>query len=541
MKRYKKVFCFMFCCLCLPFCLFACGSSTGGSDEDINVEEYITNVTLVYTSDGEDTYADVMTLVDDLTTAIIDGLYSEYGATSINAKFRDDVEDTHKNAIWQDSWNWAGEESYSTSGGSELWSGEALDKADYSLVLKYNLYQILRNAEVVDIGVCNLTTESEYFTMVQNGAFSDATFEGFAKEVSHTGLFYYEADEICEYILDYVIGANAIAYDKVKFVDVNGNGTFDYNENIKSLMGLSVPEYRYPTIINYDLNKSRSQKTSRNEIWDTIEFGKTVLDVEPPSSELLDEKAYDINYLTINNIANGYSIGGEIHYSGFKNYVNTVYALVYGAVGDVFEMEHLPNIKTEDVESIKVLLDYGEADDTKSNAFAIESRNYTKVILKAEQNISLTSIMIGFQLDESVSQSAEITVSAMYYHCIDASEHEHSSSCQFQKVVGILGTTVVQPGEFDIKTNDLIYMDLERSDGEGDNENLGLDFINQGVFSFDLTKFIEIEDNKLVAGESETLKGYELVYDENINDYLEISFDVHSGGIAIPFSFTIII
>ena len=188
--KLKKLFVFTLCLL-LPFCFASCnfelqpdgflnhstdfetdydngGENTNGD----SMTEYIDALTIIKEGNGESTYNSVQMLVNKLTTGIMNKLFLEYGE-SLLSKQRSTL-DTHKNAIYQDGWLFAGPSEYlavDDINRQQEWEGERIDKADYSLILKYNIYQILLNREVLDIGVTNLLSSDEYFILKSQGAF----------------------------------------------------------------------------------------------------------------------------------------------------------------------------------------------------------------------------------------------------------------------------------------------------------------------------------------------------------------------------------
>lgn len=556
----RKVLCFMFC-LCLPFCLVACSFEVDDEGEDVpSAETLISGVSTISLGDGSETYLEVLGLVDDLTTKLIDGLYNEYGATSTLAVFRDSTADTHKNAIWQDKWLWAGKENYGTElGGSSLWSLEALDKADYSLLLKYNIMQILLNKSIEDVEVVNLTTNSKYFQMKQQGLFEEEYFTNLAKQVAHTGLFYYEADAIAEYILDYVIGESAVALDLNKFVDFNGNGTFDYNEDVKRDNGQGLEEYRYSIIKNYSLNKPRAESTSRSDVWNSIEFGTSLVEVLPSNSDIENERAYSIDYLRTNNITNSYMLDGATLYSGFKNYVNTVYYLVYSSVDNILTMEHKPNASFKDVETIDVSIPFDDGGEDAEDIFKIEADTYYSAIIKAKEDLSLTSLWLFIELDESITETVEFSIDATYNHCVDTTTHSHSETCVYEKILSNLGTIKVKPGKID-ENSESLYADLTMTEeviedlkesGVNTDGIVITEFTKNGIYSFDLTKYVEkmttngegeevVAQKNLVANESTSLVGCVFEYENELNDYIEVKFNIiseHENPIKFKFAF----
>ena len=555
--KLKRFLCIMFC-LYLPFCFASSGfNGDGGDDDEIaSAENMISGVTAISTGNGDATYEEVMAFVDSLTEDLINGLYEAYGATSNFALFRDSVEDTHKNAMWQDSWLFAGKESYGTTiGSSDLWTREGLDKADYSLVMKYNLYQILLNKDITAIDVYNISSNSLYFQMKQAGDFNDDAFEKMARKVMHTGLFYYEADAIAEYVLNYVIGENAVGYDSRKFIDMNGNGTFDYNENVKSLGGVAVPEYRQTIIKNYSFAKSRADSTSRSAVWNSIEFGSAVTEPTVPSGEIAEEGAYSIEYLKTNNIANKYTINGETKYSGFKNYINFVYYLVYKSAGDVFGGGHKPNAMASELQTEDVSIHFDDDTQTTANMFNVEASEYYSVIIKAKQDLSLSSIWLYIELDDSVTESVDFKIDATYNSCEDKTVHTHSSSCVFNKISSNLGNLTIKPGKVDSESESL-YADLTMTDEViEDLKNKGLDtsgitvteFTRNGIYSFDLSTYRENGSEEagettktLVAIESGSLTGCDFAYENDFNDFLEVKFFVtsnHNQPIKFKFAF----
>ncbi|MGN1227538.1 MAG: hypothetical protein ACI4TX_02745 [Christensenellales bacterium] len=552
-KRFIRFLSLIFC-LCLPFCFYGCSFEVDEDGGDIpSAETMISGVTAIKLGDGETTYAEVVNMVDTLTNSIINGLYDEYGATSLVANFRDSEQDTHKNAMWQDKWRFAGKESYgSILGNSSLWNDEGLDKADYSLVLKYNIYQILLNKPIEDLEVVNLNTNSRYFQMKQAGYFEDEYFISLAKQVSHTGLFYYEADSISEYVLNYMIGSYALGCDAKKFIDINDNGTFDYEENVCSLSGVPTVEYRLSTIKNYNMNKQRAEGTARNVLWDKITFGNAVGELVLPSDELKNEMAYSISYLRQNNIANTYTLDGVTYYSGFKNYVNTVYYIVYTAVGNVFTMTHLPNATFEDIETEKVSVTFDE-DDSKE-MFNITADTYCGVIIKASQTVSLSSIWLYIELDSSVTETVEFSIDATYNHCEDTTNHTHSGDCVFNKMTSNLGSLKIKPGKCDEETESL-YADLTITDevikdlkdkGVNTDGLVVTEFTKNGIYSFDLTKYEERTNEEgeiekvLIASESPALVGCDFEIENDFNDYVEIKFNIkstHSSQVKFKFAF----
>lgn len=582
----KKLSVFVLCLL-LPFCLASCnfemqpdgfinhsqGSISERTDDEIDSDfssmvEYIDALTVITDGDGENTYLAVQTLVNKLTTSILDELYMEYGDSSL--AIQRSAQDTHKNAIYQDGWRFVGPNTYVAVDDINKkleWVNENFDKANYELILKYNIYQILTGGEILDIQLSNLLPSSEYFTLKAQGAFSEDSFIEKAKQVSHTGIFYYELDAISEYILKYVIGENVVAQDNRKFADANNNTTFDYNEKfIDSISGI---EDEFKIIKDYSFNKKRA--IPKSDIWDTISFGETL--VSPQLTEgqqsLVNEQAYTLEYLMANNIANSYVVESETLYSGFKNYVNSVYYIVYKAVNSNDLTNHIANATYQDCDATMFTLDIEDDGETKGIAFLNDFDNYKALSLKLNENMSIYSFLMYIQCEDTITEDVKFSIDATYYHCTNPIKHEHSIDCEFEKVTEHLSFLTISPSESEKMTEEL-YTDLTLDEEElqklkdkgfniSDYEITG--FTKMGIKSFDITKFNDYaKDDEsglvdaVIANESVNLIGCEYEYlnglkpvevdgnasifngfdMEGLNDYLQINFKIVTNHTNLP-------
>lgn len=422
-------------CMCMIICMsfFFAGCFTfvqGENGEPGSLEDSLQ--TLVYTSkgDGSETGNDAYGMVSELTNRILKGLYDEYGnpLTAISRS----IEDTHLNAIYQDSWLWGGSWLYGEDG-NKLYTYLDFANSEVVAYMNYQLYQVLLGKDVLPYTPNDFASNSEYIALKNAGEFNEENLLNLAKQLSHTGFFYYEIDNIAEFLLESVIGESAVTKDLKKFVDVNNNATFDY---VEDYIELSISKYKN-IIVSYDNSNERKDTVIRNEIWSRIVWGdaESVPSVPSDISNVTNEKAKDINELKVPEFAYGEDIVNNPKYSGFKNYTNTIYFICYSSMLDfsfvskdndgnivtkdipnVLEMSHVPNItkdvyKPEDTEYIEEI-----------DGFKVPIKQYKSVLVSVKKLTLFNSFYFNFYTNQDFDITIDIKIR---YHFTDDSYREY--------------------------------------------------------------------------------------------------------------------
>jgi len=259
------------CLAVVPFALSGCvggggsGGGSGGGGETPSgpdMTEYFAGVDTAYidstTADAE--IVDKYKTLSDKILSVINTHYSTNSyATSTDITWQQDFNveydgtqyalrsyESFRNTVRQDLWKWGGQK-----------NDVVYDQNKVNLMTQ-NLFEA-----TLGLNISNSYLESSLMT--------------YASKVDHKGFFYYEADAIAEYILNYVIGTDVVALDNEKFVDVNNNGTFDadyFYYNINSENRLSY----LSQIKDYTNTNKRAVASTKSTVWNTINFGETNYD-----------------------------------------------------------------------------------------------------------------------------------------------------------------------------------------------------------------------------------------------------------------------
>ena len=520
--------------------------SGGGTPSGPDMTEYFAGVNTAYidstTADAEivDKYK---TLSDNILSVLNNYYNSPYGLDITNGH-KLDFEyggtqyaifsaESFKNTVRQDLWSWGGQKN------------DVLYNQDKVNLMTQNLFEA-----TLGLNISNSYLESSLMT--------------YASKVDHKGLFYYEADAIAEYILNYVIGAEVVALDNEKFVDVDNNGTFDadyFYYNVDSSDRMSY----LSQIKDYTNTNKRAVASTKSTVWNTINFGETNYDdlgtvdgvkiatskgvyagylfdgeFEYRESQLryignwkVDHKMdyYDmliaflqnptleckylskgVDFVKVNTKALNKGDYTNIRISCFKNYVNTIYKIVYETVADLnWELE---TKATSDFASIN---DYGMS--TGEESFIAGSTIYKSITLLAKKDITINTISLFFELDASVTTSVDMDVFANYVR----KENDTQVSTKAK-----LGSITINPGRYNITDNDnsvVFDMTIESNDGFSQST----EFYPLGIKEFRLSK-ANAPYGKYTVAPSDSFIGSSTSYVDPNNDFVELSFVINTNG-----------
>lgn len=591
---HKKIMSFLLGMVMLvtTFFMTGCGSSnTGGDDggsEYFNISNYLTGYKVGSKAENMNLYDNI---INDVTAKILGNLMLQYGDLAANYGYGINYtygmeEDSHVNAFISDNWLWndvfSNCELINRLGSINPKINKKIynmsnTQSNYELygfnTLKYQIYQVLLGRSITSI----IPGSSDYFEMLNRGEFSLEKFQKKANSLNHTGFFYYEADLIAEFILNFIIGTDIVSYDNLKFVDVNNNGSFDYYEYNPSesfySLAVMVRLWSENIINNFNNNEIRSEKTSRSEEWDRIVWGRY------EDSYKIDDVVNLIEYIlengTIGEIDNeGYCIGtvvSDYRLPFFKNYTNVVYYCVYEGIGNCFPNRADINIVENDEE-----INYFDEDGIKPNidttfydpnslvvafdtsgeevdSFQIDADEYKSVVIMSKKNISITSCWMIFELDPSITEEVTLQINAKYKRCLTSNTHEHTLACDFQTIEANLGQVTLTPGIYDFYSGNELAFDLSPTQNQvAKLEELGFkgtlsntEFATMGINAFNLTEFQTLTEesgmlDRFVAEESDALEGAKLGYKNDLSDFVEITFDVvstHSTPVPFKFAF----
>ena len=415
------------------------GSSGGGSGGTIlsrRIDE-LNDLKIASLGNGEKTGEYCYLMITHLTDIIYDGINAEYGSIATVERSGDD---THKNAMAQDGWAWVYDDAIMQ------------DVKDY---LQYNLSCVLVGKPTLSATPQEFSiTGNEYNTLKASGAFSrdeNGGLRKLANEFYHTGYYFYEVDKIVDYILKNVIGQEIVQRDAHKFFDKNRNGTFDYVEDYV----LEGNPATYNIITGYEFPDAQNrEECSKNGVWDRIQWGvsttapvvtsdtntagKDAKDVII-ASDVMSECAYTLaqieNIVTAECTNAGYNaeqtqtelakykqVNDNTKYSGFKNYTNTIYFLLYNAMNnfalnvggedvvipDVLTMTHLPNIVEDYVSILNSMY------NQEQKKFLVPCKEYKSVLVTAN---TLARPMSNFYIVMFTDMAIDLQVNVkLRYH-----------------------------------------------------------------------------------------------------------------------------
>lgn len=465
MKVFKCSLCFALI-LSISFLFFGCVSAGMSDDEESDgyLISSLNDLVFVSKGDGAQTGEFVYQMVSHISHKVLDSLYDEYGESAL--ALSRDADDTHKNAIYQDSWLWGGE-----------WLPDiqqsGYTKTDFITdtvisYFSYNVYQVLLGKSPLTYVPNEFATNQDFIDLVDAQTFSEESLRGLANQVEHTGLFYYEIDSIAEYVLDYVIGEQAVTLDLDKFSDSNANATFDYVEFISS--------DTYKCIIkDYENQDVRNVHSTKSDVWNKINFAiGTTRPVIP--TELGEQIAQEIN-LTLAQIqalpdsADKYTyvvlveqtVEGEegeepttilvpvTKYSGFKNYTNTTYFICYEArlnfeftdsetsdtetVEDLLAMDHEPNITQDIYTPVQTVLS-----EQLGCTEELPRKQYKSILITTKRIFALNTFYMVFYTDADIAD-IQMRIKLRYHFTDDIyRQYIGSYSGESKTVEGELGT-----------------------------------------------------------------------------------------------------
>lgn len=578
-KSVRSSFCACFiACLCFMFS--GCISSTGDGSALV---DSLNDLQVVSLGHGEQTGVKARAMVKTLAEQTFNALKEEYGSSLVANKIERSEQDTHEKAMQQDTWVWF--DVLSTTYNNDVWFNLLPTTAEQDAIslLELEFLNVLNGENV--LGITPYSTE--FVSLKASGGIDNNALQEKANRLNHVGFFYYELDNIAEYILNYVIGSEVVLRDNYKFVDANLNGTFDYVENyVSTLSGNTTNNI----IKGYNFNFERSEKTYRNGVWSRIEWGKNsdvptiVDDVDTQDKQdtdiikanlIVQEKAVelaDIESVVRSKLQeSGQFASGEIEnelisfkqggvstneYSGFKNYVNTVYYILYeqmnnftftymengvsttDIIPNVLEMAHLPNIET------LVISAEDSCFDEQNYLQRVPCREYKSVLVTAKQFVAINNFNFVMYTDmPNVTLQVKIT---MRYHFAndDYRQYIGTYAGEERTVEGEIATVSFDSSEPTGYSVNLTFTEQTVKDlqdrGVSVTEEDITGVARQGVNNVVMDKYkpFEYEAGALpswwalqegyLAYQSGALQGSSFKFvNENINaDYLELLFDV---------------
>lgn len=525
------------------------GSSDGGEDDgddasyDFDMNEYFAGVDTAYVDNTTD--SEIVEKYKTLGNSIMNALSNVYGGngSSVSISYGGKCEynngeidfyDTHrfKSSPQQDFWAWGKN------------NGSVFTENHKNLMVQ-NIFETVLNLDI-------------------SNSYLESSLTNYASKVDHKGLFYYEADAIAEYILKCVIGDDVVLLDNEKFIDVDNNGTFDNDYYYYTAKTYDYGERCgvYNQIKDYTNTNERAEASTKSSKWNTINFGEgdlsalgkinnkdvytsdgVLLDylfegtytnnkdhlevegawkVDHPMScyamlkDFLNNPTNEYKYLDKGNSGNKSFIAqeeyGSISFSGFKNYVNTVYSIVYKAVEDLNW-----DIETKTIGDFASINNYGIT--TGDESFGAESNIYKAITLIAKKDVSISSLSLFFELDASVTTSVDMDVFANYVR----KENGMQVSTKAR-----LGSITINPGEYSIINNDnsvVFDMTIESDD----DFSKSTEFYSLGIKEFKLTKANE-PYGKYIVAPSENFIGSATNYVDFNNDFIELSFVITTEG-----------
>lgn len=530
----------------------------------------LNDLKIVAMGEGEQTGEYAYAMITHLTNLIYNGIQSEYSSLASVERSSDD---THKNAMLQDSW---------------LWQFDSSMEQEVKDYLQYNLSCVLIGQNVLTFTPQEFSVAgNEYNNLKAQGAFSreeNGTLRKLANKMYHTGYYFYELDKMAEYVLKYVVGTDVVSRDLEKFYDVNDNGSFDYVENYL----LSESSATYNIIKGYRFADSDDRaECSRNGVWDRIEWMQNttapivVSDAETTGKEAKDiivasqvesERAYTLD--EIENILNAKCVTNGLNaeqtaqflvnykqannssvFSGFKNYTNTIYFLFYNAMNNftfnldgesvvienVLTMTHMPNI-LEDFISIQDSM-YNEELDK----FMIPCREYKSVLVTAN---TLARPMNNFYIVMYSDMQTTLQVDVMLrYHFTndDYREMIGDYTGESRTVEARIMTLNVSPndyaqGNINLTITPESLPKLQEKGYSSLTEDDITEMAKLGVYNIVLDKYVPYSsiDPSYKGSWFKFLEGYtaipnashlgsSFVYQNEYADFLEIVFDVRGS------------
>lgn len=484
--------------------------------------------------------------------------------------------DTHAYAIVQDDWNWnvdvADNEVINAEKLNDMWLGQnefVNSQINYQDLLTYNLLCVVQGLEPI-----SASDYDEYQQYKLDGLFEYENLCKLANDINHTGLYYYEMDIMAEYILDYVIGEDIVDKDMKKFHDVvkssDGVATFDDNEYFAT----ASPYDRIKLIDNYNNTDVRSPNTSRNERWDSINWNTDPLlstfgnliptpdetyydnhDFRADLSEfeflgLLSDEYRQMRYLSGANlvtqpIKSALPAGQQVIYSGFKNYVNTIYRIVYTAANSVAISGYYlnPINYIEDLHLSNIGMNMGESD----SPFITPPSQYKSIVLKPKQAVNINYISFMFGLEEGCTNDIKLEVKGRYQYCTTSHTHFHTELCEFKVKEYTFGVVEIKHGkiEFDAIVDEN-YFTKENP------EEPQLVMKGGGLLDFDLTEAEggAMQLSAFQAGNDLWVDRYQVApsqmfigalfeYRNDRSEFFEFTFNIVEGPMDTKFMFAL--
>jgi len=544
--------------LITPVLMTGCmGNSTGGDgdgegNEYFNISDYLTGFKVGSTGTTNfDASIEIQVMMYSIAQNILSNLYEAYGDETKTSAVTFSEEDTHVEAYTQDNWLWECVFIEDLAYLNGTWrSGSEMFAAGLN-TLVYQLYKIMLGEPLESI----IPGGSRYIELRNNETIDPANFNRMSRKLSHTGVFYYEADSIAEFVLNYIIGTNVVSYDNTKFNDIDSNGTFDFYELNDYVLYSDQRLQKVNIIKNFNAEeKTRSTASSKSNEWNSITWGSW----DDGNTYQYESFYYNAlqDYIEANISTQDY------RNEDFKNYVNNVYYSVYMGIEycndgilivNYFDEDEIrPNIDTTFYEPNSL----GVAFDTsgeKVDSFQIDADEYKSVVIMSKANITITSCWMIFELDPSITEEVTLQINAKYKRCRTSNTHEHTLACDFQTIEANLGQVTLTPGEYDINSGNELVFDLSMTEEMIEEmEKLGFEgvftvteFTTMGITAFELTEFKTLDEesgmlDRFVAEESDALQGAKMSYRNDLSDFVEITFDVvstHSTPVPFRFAF----
>ncbi len=288
-----------------------------------------------------------------------------------------------------------------------------------------------------EISIPNIDAPKQYHSSDMEEFYIDASssnsiYESFMEfsslNIDHNGFTSYEADAIAEFFIKKYIGKRVIEADENRYTS-NTIGTPKQNE-VKSFNSNEAVEdgntiLKYRKLIT-DYNNFATRASSKNDIFDSINYSDTVLgDVEGASDFLKYGTKYDSRS------------------SLFKNYTNTAYASVYymqsaynvGVAVEYIDVDtdYLMNVSfSEDIAAVDAAADEedveedeeleGEEDETEAIFDPYLKGKVQSIVLMPDQAVEVHYIEILIEPDIALLDLANeesIKVKPVMRYCKD--------------------------------------------------------------------------------------------------------------------------
>ena len=585
MKKIKISSCFVFVAM-FCFIFTGCSFSDDGSGNYSSFGKFINDIQVVSLGDGDETGEYAYEMLNTLTINFLNKLQNEYGSNASNAISRS-VEDTHLNAVMQDNWKW------------KIDTSNQEEQIELQNYLQYQFTMILLGNEPLTFSSKEFVSP-DYLQLKANGEFSENNLKSLANNLAHIGFFYYELDNIAEFVLNDVIGDEIISRDLLKFADKNNNKTFDYVEHYIE----SSVEKINSIILSYNSTFEKEESKSKNGVWNRIEWGNGQVNTPPTivddiiengqvtnqgdiikATEIAQEKALSLIEIEqmvdvyVKSLTTNTALQQEellkfkqqnsadlaiANYSGFKNYQNTVYYILYSLmhnftfthagetsptiIENVLTMTHKPNLDNQVVKSEDMIYD-----ESAENPYFLPFDNYKSVLITSNQLCGTSSFYLVVK-SNMPNQTLELDINVRYQFTSDAyREYIGPYSGTSKLVEGKLMTMQILPNDESgyyamLGITPENYQSLIDRGMKLEEQDI-TPLARMGVYNIVLSKYVpyiygDLEKNDIfnfkegyIANPSTTYQGSSFNYQNSMTDFLEIVFDV-KGSYEVEPEFT---